>query len=236
MTTPESDPTLARRSFMTRLGAGLAAFGGAFTLGAVALQAQPASAAPWAPTRHPQDDWMDGIPGQHRFFFDSTSPAGVGEAITFASNFLVASKSGYGLEPRDNAVLICLRHHATAFAFSDAIWARYGAPLGERIKFLDPKTGTTPVINVYQTTGYGTALPNRETTLDAMAQRGVHFAICDMATRAFAGVAATKLGLKAADVYDEMKLSVLPNAHFAAAGIVAVNRAQERGYAIQHIG
>ncbi len=236
MSISEPDPTLARRSFMTRLGAGLAAIGGAFTLGAPALPAQRAPAASWTPTRHPQDDWMDGIAGQHRFFFDATSPAGVGEAITFASNFLAASKSGYGLEHGDNAVIIGLRHHATAFAFTDAIWAKYGKPLGERIKFTDPKTATTPVINVYQVTGYGTALTNRETTLDTMVQRGVHFAICDMATRAFAGVAATALGLKSAEVYDEMKASVIPNAHFAAAGIVAVNRAQERGYAIQHIG
>ena len=236
MSFPESDPTLARRSFMTRLGAGLAAFGGAFTLGGGHLQAQPAPAAPWTPTRHPQDDWLDAVPGQHRFFFDSTSPAGVGEAITFTSNFLAASKSGYGLEPADSAVIIGLRHHATAFAFSDAAWAKYGAPIGERIAFKDPKTGTTPVLNVYQVTGYGTALTNRETTLQMMVQRGVHFAICDMATRAFAGLAATRLGLKSADVYDELKASVLPNAHFAAAGIVAVNRAQERGYAIQHIG
>ena len=221
---------------MTRLGAGLAAFGGAFTLGAGSLQAQRSLDAPWTPARHPQDDWLDAIAGQHRFFFDATSPAGVGDAVVFASNFLAASKSGYGLEFGDNAVVIGLRHHATAFAFTDPIWAKYGVPLGERIKFTDPKTVVAPVVNVYQATGYGTALTNRETTIDMMVQRGVHFAIRDMATRAFAGVVATKLGLKSADVYEEMKASVVPNAHFAAAGIVAVNRAQERGYAIQHIG
>jgi hypothetical protein len=44
------------------------------------------------------------------------------------------------------------------------------------------------------------------------------------------------MGLKVNDVYEELKASTLPNSHFMAAGIVAVNRAQERGYAIQHIG
>ena len=219
---------------MARLAAGMAAFGGA-----TALSAQPAEVplrGPWTPTRHPQDDWFDQIPGKHRFFFDTTSVSGVGEGITFASNFFSASKVGYGLEDADNAVVIGLRHFATPFAFSDAMWAKYGAAMAERIKFTDPKTNASPVINVYLTTGYGTQLPNRETTIAAMVQRGTHFAVCDMATRAFAGLAAVRLQLKTNDVYEELKSSVIPNAHFVSAGIVAVNRAQERGYAIQHIG
>lgn len=232
MPTPARETQLPRRSFMARLAAGLAALTGAATPAA----ASDSRSGPWQPTRHAQDDWLDQIPGKHRFFFDAITPAGAGEAITFASNFYAASKFGYGLEDADNAVVICLRHHATPFAFSDAIWAKYGAVISERIKFMDPRTNVAPAINVYQTTGYGTLLTNRETPLAAMVRRGVHFAVCDMATRALAGLAATKLSLKSADVYDEMKASVLTNAHFAAAGIVAVNRAQERGYAIQHIG
>ncbi len=196
----------------------------------------PSPADPWQPTRHPQDDWLDRVPGKHRFFFDVISAVGTGDAITFASNFFVASKMGYGLEDADNAVVICLRHFATPFAFSDAIWAKYGGVLGERIKFVDPKTTVAPVINVYQTTGYGTLLTNRETTIAALVQRGTHFAICDMATRAFSVLVAGKLQLKAADVYEELRASAIPNAHFMAAGIVAVNRAQERGYTIQYIG
>ena len=89
---------------------------------------------------------------------------------------------------------------------------------------------------MYQTSNYGMLLPNRGTTLDAMTRRGTHFAICDMATHAFAGIVAGKAGLRADDVYNEMKASVISNAHFMAAGIVAVNRAQERGYSIQFIG
>lgn len=234
MSTRPTEPTspLARRSFMTRIGTALAALG----LGAAPAAAEAASNGPWVPARHTQDDWMDAVPGKHRFYFDVTSATGAGEAITFAGNFLTASKSGYGLDDRDNAVILGLRHFATTFAFNDAIWAKYGAPLGERIAFKDPKTGTTPVVNVYQTTGYGTALPNREQTLTMLVNRGVHFALCDMATRAFAGVIAQKLSLRNADVYEELKASALPNSHFMAAGIVAVNRAQERGYAIQHIG
>jgi intracellular sulfur oxidation DsrE/DsrF family protein len=57
-----------------------------------------------------------------------------------------------------------------------------------------------------------------------------------MATRAFAGLVAGKLSLKTDDVYAELKSAAHANVHFVPAGIVAVNRAQERGYAIQHAG
>lgn len=225
---------LERRSFLTRLGAGMAAFTAAMGV-STDVGAQQVQGG-FQPARHPQDDWFDQVPGKHRFFFDATSPNGAGEAITFASNYYVANKSGYGLEPRDLAVVICLRHWATPFAFSDAMWAKYGAPIAERIKFTDPKTKAVPAINVYQADDYGMLLPNRGTTLDAMVARGTHFAICDMSARAFAGMAAARTGGKAADVYEELKASAIPNSHFMAAGIVAVNRAQERGYSIQYIG
>ena len=229
MSTPSP---LVRRSFLSRLGAGVAALGAAAGLTAPAAGQQPGA---FQPARHPQDDWLDQVPGKHRFFFDATSPTGAGDAITFASNFYVASKTGYGLEPHENAVVICLRHWATPFAFGDTIWARYGAILADRIKFTDPKTQAAPVINVYRAAGYP-MLSSRGTTLDAMVTRGTHFAVCDLATRAFAGMIAARTGGTADAVYGEMQQAVIPNAHFMAAGIVAVNRAQERGYALQYIG
>lgn len=230
----DHDPKLPRRSFMARLGAGLAAVTAASALSAASGAAQ--ATAPWQPVRHAQDDWFDVIPGKHRFFFDATSPLGVGDALQFTNNFLVASKSGYGLGDDDNAVVIGLRHWATAFAFSDAIWARYGAVFTDRSKFTDPKTNAVPVINVYLTKGYGMLLPNRENTFqDALGHR-IHFAVCDMATRALSGMIATKMSLKSDEVLVELKGAAHQNTTFVPAGIVAVNRAQERGYAIQHIG
>ena len=228
---------IERRSFLSRFGAGVTAF--TAMMGGASARAEAegvAQGSAFEPARHRQDDWFDQIPGKHRFFFDATSPNGAGDAITFASNYYAANKSGYGLEANELAVVICLRHSATPFAFSDAIWAKYGAHLGERIKFTDPKTQAAPAINVFQSTSFGMQLPNRGTTLDAMVKRGTHFAICDMATRAFAGIVAGKTGATSDDVYAEFTASVIGNAHFAAAGIVAVNRAQERGYSIQYIG
>jgi hypothetical protein len=232
------EPAVRRRSFLSRLGAAAAAVGSAFAVGGEARAAEPSRTPQggWSPARHPQDDWLDELPGKHRFFFDAITPNGTGEAIAFATNFYTASRTGYDLGDEDNAVVICLRHWATPFAFTDSVWARHGAAMAERIRFTDPLTNAAPVVNAYMTTGYGPRLPNRGTTLEAMARRGTHFAICDMATRVFAGIAASRAGLTTDAVYAEMRANAIPNAHFMSAGIVAVNRAHERRYAIQYIG
>src|SRR5262245_41048165 len=127
-----------RRSFLSRLGSGFAAVGVALGAGTATARAQGASSGAWQPARHSEDEWFDKIPGKHRTFLDVVSAHGVGEALHFASNIFTTSKSGYGLENRDVAIVVCLRHAATAFAFNDAIWSTYGASMSSAIA--DPKT------------------------------------------------------------------------------------------------
>jgi len=222
---------VARRSLFSGLGAGLAAIACA-----PSANAQSQSADRWQPARDPQDDWLDTLPGKHRFLLDSVTPLGAGEAIVYATNYYNASKSGYRLENADLAVVLCLRHHATPFAFSDKVWAKYGEAMDERLKFADPKTNRPPSLNVYNASDYGTALPNRGITLRALIERGVHFAVCDLATRAFADIIAKKSGASSDDIYTELTTDSVTNAHFVPAGIVAVNRAQERGYSFAYVG
>jgi intracellular sulfur oxidation DsrE/DsrF family protein len=227
---PASVPT--RRSFFARLAAGAAAFG----LGAGAAEAQAPPAGRWQPARHAEDDWYDTLPGKHRFFLDAVSPNGTGEAIAFATNYFAANRSGYKLEDHELAVVICLRHLATPFAFNDAIWAKYGAALSEMLKFVDPRTSQAPTVNVYNATDAGGALPNRGIALDALARRGVHYAVCDMATRRFAGGIARATKSESDAVYKELVANPVSNCHFVSAGIVAVDRAQERGYSFAYVG
>ena len=211
----------ARRSFLARFGAAAAAIG----LGASPTRAQtPSAEGRWQPARDAKDDWFDQIPGKHRLFFDTLTAPGASEALGFADNYFTASKSGYALEAIDLAVVICLRHMATPFAFGDPLWAKYGAALGESIKFNDPKTGLPPVVNVYRA------------RLEGLVKRGVHFAVCDMASHRFAGAIARKVDGNADAIYNEMAGNLLGNGHFVAAGIIAVNRAQERGYSVSYAG
>ena len=221
----------ARRSFLARIGATAAALG----LGtgrsaeAFALQSQEPAPKPSAsgkrfePDRHEKDDWME-LPGKHRLVFDGTSPEGVKDALQFTGNFFTGNKNGYGLEAGDIAVVIVMRHRATQFAFTDAIWSKYGAALSESEKFVDPKTNQAPTANVYKT------------QIENNTKRGVHIAACDLSTHRLASFIARKTQGNADAIYKEMVANAMPNVHFVPAGIVAVGRTQERGYSLSHAG
>jgi hypothetical protein len=56
-----------------------------------------------------------------------------------------------------------------------------------------------------------------------------------MATRRFAGIAAHNGG-SADAIFDELGKNLIANAHLTPAGIVAVGRAQERGFAFGYAG
>jgi len=222
-----------RRQFVAQTAAVMAVAGGA---GLPAVSAQARASAPFRPARHAQDDWFDRIPGKHRVFIDATTPNGAGEAILFANNLYVANKAGYALNDADLAIVICMRHFATPFAFNDAFWAKYGKLTGEMLKFDDPKTNQPPAINVYRSAEYGMTLPNLGSTLTDVLAKGTHLAVCDMATHFFAGEAAKATGESEDAIYKELVAAVPPNSHFVAAGVVGVNRAQERSYSLIYAG
>jgi len=231
--TTQDPKVLVRRSFLSRGGAMTAAI----SLGyASSAMAQSNNAGRFQAARHNQDDWLEALPGKHRLFLDALTGPGAGDALLFASNFLSFSKSGYGLNDNDNAVVICMRHFATPFVWSDAIWAKYGAAFTELTKLNDPKTGKAPTINVYQRNDYGMQLNNLGTTVDDLLKRGVHFAVCDAATHFIADELAKRSNGNADAIYKELTASTVANSHYVAAGIVAVNRAQERGYSVAHCG
>jgi intracellular sulfur oxidation DsrE/DsrF family protein len=212
-----------RRSFLSRFGIAAAALGlgSAEALGQTGGAAAAAErAAAWQPARDAKDDWLEQIPGKHRLFFDTLTDGGLREARGFANNYFDGSKSGYGLEASDLAVVICLRHSATPFAFTDPFWAKYGSVIAESLKLADPKLSANP----------------HRVQLEALIKRGVHYAVCDMASHRFAGAIARKVDGDAETVYKEMAAHLIGNGHFVAAGIIAVNRAQERGYSIAYTG
>ena len=145
----------ARRSFLARFGAAAAAFG----LGSSAADAQPPAPAP--PRRAPPGHALAAGPrGEGRLARSDSRQAppvlrrGVagrgrrGDPVR--RQFLHRQQErvragGGGRRGRDR-----LRHRATQFAFTDAIWAKYGAALSESEKFTDPKTSQAPIVNVYR--------------------------------------------------------------------------------------
>ena len=216
----------ARRAFLSRLGAGAVGAGvgagvGVGT-GTANAQEQPGRSGRWQPATHAQDDWLDQLPGVHRFVVDTTSPAGFANALLYINNYFSASRNDYGLNDADSAVVIVARHDSTPFAYNDKMWARYGKSLAERGGFVDPDTRQPPMVNL-----------NRS-GLDGLLHRGVHLAVCQMATRRLAGAIAKAGGPSPDAAYAEIIANLMSNAHMVPAGIVALNRAQERGYAFAH--
>ena len=207
----------ARRSFLSAIGSGITMAGAAGAAFIPAAAAQSSTNTDWQPKRHSQDDWFDRIPGQHRVVFDTTDSNGMTSALMFSTNYYLANQSGYGLQNGDLAVVIVARHFSTAFAYSDAIWAKYGDPISQFISYKE-NAKTNP----------------QERQISAAVGRGVHFAVCQMATRALAQSIGRAVNASTDDIFNELAANLVPNSHLVAAGIVAVARAQERGYAFVH--
>jgi hypothetical protein len=212
---------------LSGIGAALAAI----TLGSKRTAAQ-ALDEDFQPTRHQQDEWMARLTGKHRTIIDCATVSGAAEGMLYANNLYVGNRNGYQLNDSDVAVVVCLRHRATAFAYNDTIWGKYGQTLSSFLQFVDPSTKQPPATNLLNSSDYGMALPNLGTSISSLVKRGTHFAVCEMATRRISGqvAAATKADPQA--VFKELGANLIPNGHLVAAGVVAVNRAQELGFTL----
>ena len=223
MTDPNFQST-ERRSFFVRGCTAVAAL----TAGLVTAQSQ--SLPQWKPTRHTQDDWLN-LSAKHRVVFDTTTPDGFGFGLLFCGNYLVTNRDAYALTNRDLAVILVARHFATPFAFNDAIWQKYGSVFGQLANFQDLKTKQSPTKNLYNASDYG-ALTNRGNTIDSLTQQGMRIAVCAMATRQLSDVIANSSGSNVDAVYAEVTANLIRNARLVPSGVIAVTRAQERGYSL----
>lgn len=179
---------------------------------------------------------MNALPGKHRTVIDCAAVSAAGTGVFYANNIFTANRNGYQLADSDVAVIVVLRHEATVFAYSDAIWGKYGAVLGKMARITDPKTNQPPTVNPLNSPEFGSVMTSAGVTAPTLVKRGAHFAICDMATNRVAGVIASAVGSTPAAVYKELAVNLLPNGHLVAAGVVAVNRAQEFGYSMLSAG
>ena len=204
-----------RRSVMS--GLGVAALAGA-ALGSTSASAQTSSNK-FEPKRHTLDDWMTEIPGVHRVFIDTSDAAGGANAPRYCSNILNAHINEYEGSLDEMAMIICYRHASTPFGFNDAMWEKYGDSFANFTQQRGPD-GEAPKTNTLLS------------SINELAEKGVHFAICNTATKLTSRMLAGPAGLDADEVYAELIANAIPNAHFVPAGVMAVTRAQEHGYSL----
>jgi len=209
-----------RRSFLTRFQAGAAGLAALAVSGIARAQGKAAPALRFEPERHAQDDWMDQIPGKHRMVIDTFTVDGFNNAVLWAGNFLLANRNEYGLKNEDIALIIVARHFSTGYGFNNDMWTKYGATLAGRAPSADSAVKEPPKAN-----------PSAA-SVASLANQGVRFAVCSMATRRLAGMISRASGGTVDAVFTELGANLVSNARLVPAGIVAVNRAQERGYTL----
>lgn len=165
-----------RRSFLSSLAGVGALFG----------STQPAAASePQAgPARHAQDDWLDQAPRGHRVIFDSWMADTFGEAVGFAGNWARVNKESYGLTDADLAIIIVARHGSAPFAFSEAIWAKYGRIFAANMSANDKVAHPNPSTNVHAT------------RLANLAKQGMRLAVCNLTTRAYSQIIGKETGAR----------------------------------------
>jgi hypothetical protein len=222
-----TEPTrIPRRGFLGRLAAATALLTTVSPPSIVrAQQAQPVA-------REDLDKWLDDLKGKHRQIFDVLTPAKASEGAAFARNFLTANADAYGLADADVNAVISFRHEAFAFGLNDAMWLKY--KLGELLKFNDPRTSAPAVRN----TLLGAAPDNGRisSSLAGLHAHGGVFPVCGMAMRAYAGSAATAANTDAQTARADFQANLIPGALEVAAGVIALNRAQEHGFSYVFVG
>lgn len=202
-----------------------------------ALSSGKASAATAnAPKDELQDAWLDQGGRRHRIIFDTISAKGVGEALNFADNFYKANLSGYGIPGSDLSVVIILRHFSVSYGFNDAAWAKFGPALSDWGGLAGLGIAAPATVNPFNAAPPDPKLFSNGRKLSSVGQEGARYAVCEVAAKAVAFMHSKATGADTNAVLEELKANMIPGAVWVPAGIVTLNRAQEKGYSASICG
>ena len=205
-----TDKSLERRRFLTTLAGAAAMLGLPGTTQAASPRAED--------SLKDGDAWMKSLKGKHRQFFHAMSYAE--EPLRMSSNFLDAYREAFGADASDVHAVIGIHGGALNMGFDDALWAKY--ELGKAGNITDPATKAPAVRNVYAREGtYNVA---------ALQKRGVVILMCNTALRSRTTQMSKALNIPYETMYNELSGGRLPGVILVPAMVVAINRAQERGF------
>jgi intracellular sulfur oxidation DsrE/DsrF family protein len=217
-------PRHDRRAFLETVTLGAAALAAAMTAAPIApamAESTPAhrtgSAGPWS------DAWLDGIKGTHKQFFDGVN-INDGFAMVFAAGFLNLNKEAYGLTDHDLTAVVGLRHVAMLMALTDPIWEKYG--IGKAFNVTDPATKAIATRNPFL---HREGMPLPGSDIPTLVGRGVIFTACNVALTVLSGKTASAAGVSADEAKKEWTEGIVPGITIVPIGVLAVNRAQEKG-------
>ncbi|PYO91106.1 MAG: hypothetical protein DMD66_00630 [Gemmatimonadetes bacterium] len=176
------------------------------------------------------DAWLDQLKGKHRQLFDVPEPEG-GTALRHLRNYLDAWRNAFGVGEKDVSVVVALYARTTPLGLQDAMWEKY--QLGAALSLTDPTTNAPLVRNWFAHPKPGDPVADGEpgTSMEALQQRGVLFALCNNAlTRWAARLEKSGMGAAAA-VHADLAAHALPGVVIVPDVLVAMTKAHERGFA-----
>ncbi|MCI0556110.1 MAG: hypothetical protein L0287_34650 [Anaerolineae bacterium] len=212
-----------RRRFLGSLASGAASLG-------LASLADPlqAIAAPMNPVLSPDgkslDEWLDGIKGKHKQVFDSMMPEN-GIPLAWARVFLMTNKS-VGVPESDCSAVLILRHESIPLAMETRLWEKY--KFGEMFHLNDPETKAPSVRNMFWEPKPN-SLPLPGMGINELLASGVLVGVCDMALTVYSRGVAAKMNISPDECKKDWVAGVFPGIHIVPSGVLAINRAQERG-------
>ena len=212
-----------RRGFLGGIAGSAAALGVASLGVPMKLWAEAAS------TSLPANDasfesWLNKIKGKHKQVFDAPR---LNEGMPFAwPRVFYMSNTQVGVPESDLTAVIVLRHDAIPLALDSELWKQY--KLGKFFHIEDEKTKAPAVRNMFYKPPAG-ELPLPDMSIDELSKSGVLIGACDMALTVYSRVISQGTDMDPEKVKKEWVAGVLPGIQIVPSGVLAVNRAQERG-------
>ncbi len=219
--------TTHRRGFLGRLAAGAAALGLGGLVAPPEGAAQPSREPRVAPANPEFEAWLNKITGKHKMVFDIPEPNG-GFGLAWARVFLNTTNETYGTTDAENTVVVVLRHNAIPFGMKSDMWPKY--KLGEAFKINDAATNAAAARNPFAYVKPGD-LPFPGMAVDELVAKGVLFGICNMALTFYSAQMAKKTAMQAETIKKDWVANLLPGVQVVPSGVIAINRAQEKGCA-----
>jgi intracellular sulfur oxidation DsrE/DsrF family protein len=182
------------------------------------------------PEDAPSDSWLDQMKGKHRQLFDAPEPDG-GTVLRHVRSYLDVWREAYGVREKDVSVVVVLYGRTTPLGVQDAMWDKY--KLGAALNLTDATTSAALVRNyfAYPQSGDPVGDGTPESSMEALQRRGVKFLLCNNALLRWSG-RLEKQGLgTAADIHADLSAHALPGVVIVPAAIIAMTKAQERGFA-----
>ena len=219
--------TTHRRGFVARIAAGAATLGLGSLAAPLAAAAQRKPGSPLATSNPDFEAWLNKITGKHKMIFDVPEPND-GFAFAWARVFLNTTNESYGTTDADNSVVIVLRHDGIPYAMESSMWAKY--KLGGAFKITDPATKGPAVRHPLIGLKPGDA-PIPGMGVDELITKGVLIGVCNIALTFNSMRMAKETGMQAEAIKKDWVANLLPGVLIVPSGVIAVNRAQEKGCA-----